>query len=375
MTKPQRESPASPEPLIRLNKVGKTYHSTAGDFPALKSLEAEFFPSEFVSVMGKSGSGKSTLVNMITGIDQPSSGQVLIEGVDIHQMSESQRAAWRGLNLGIIFQFFQLLPNLTLLENVMLPMDFCHKYLRAERPDRARSLLAQVGLAAKADALPGSVSGGEQQRAAIARALANDPPIVVADEPTGNLDSNTAASVYSIFEDLIRRGKSIIMVTHDPELAEKTHRQLLLADGELIHPAIAATLDFLPHRRMLWLTHQMKGLELPAGASLNSATGGAPGLLLITEGALELNGSNPGRDKAMSRLDAGTFISTLDWNGFAADLGSLHSVAGANSRLLWLPQANFERWLREAPEEGEVLAKQRQARSDSVPHKAAGSNR
>ncbi len=225
---------ANLSPLVELDKIVKIFKTPAGDFSALAGVTARFFRGEFVSVVGKSGSGKSTLANMITGIDHPSSGAVRVDGVDVHGMSEGQRSMWRGRNLGIVFQFFQLLPMLTLLENVMLPMDFCGSFPPAEREPRAWDLLRLVGLEDEADKLPAAVSGGQQQSAAIARALANDPPILIADEPTGNLDSRTADSVFNIFKGLVEAGKTIIMVTHDQILAQHTGRVIEIADGRLV---------------------------------------------------------------------------------------------------------------------------------------------
>ncbi|MDD5368205.1 MAG: ABC transporter ATP-binding protein [Anaerolineaceae bacterium] len=231
-------SPAAPasQPLIEMRQIVKIFKTPAGDFQALKGVDACFYPGEFVSVVGRSGSGKSTLVNMITGIDHPTSGTVRVGDTYIHKMRESKMAIWRGLNLGIVFQFFQLLPMLTLLENTILPMDFCNKFATGEREGRAMDLLALVGLEKMAQKLPGEVAGGQQQSAAIARALANDPPIVIADEPTGNLDSKTADGVFAIFDQLIQQRKTILMVTHDQSLAQRTARMLLLSDGELIAP-------------------------------------------------------------------------------------------------------------------------------------------
>lgn len=220
--------------LIDLRTLEKAYQTEAGPFLALRGLDLHVQPGEFVSVVGKSGSGKSTLINMITGIDRPTAGEVIVRGTPIHLLSEGKMAEWRGRNMGIVFQFFQLLPTLTLLENVMLPMDFCQLYDPNDRPERAMSLLAQVALEGEAHKLPTAVSGGQQQRAAIARALANDPPIIVADEPTGNLDSNTAESIFHLFEELVRNGKTILMVTHDGELAARAARTITIADGRLV---------------------------------------------------------------------------------------------------------------------------------------------
>lgn len=185
-------------------------------------------------MVGKSGSGKTTLINMFTGIDRPTSGEIIVNGTLVHKLNEGQMAVWRGRNLGVIFQFFQLLPTLTIIENVILPMDFCGMYSARERTERAMHFLEQVELADQAHKLPAALSGGQQQRAAIARALANDPPIIAADEPTGNLDSKTAESVFMLFERLVDQGKTILMVTHDRDLAKRVTRTVVLADGEIV---------------------------------------------------------------------------------------------------------------------------------------------
>ena len=221
-------------PIVDLRQVVKTYESTAGAFTALKGIDLQVNPGEFASIIGKSGSGKSTLINMVTGIDRPTAGQVLVDDTAVHALSEEQIAVWRGRTIGVIFQFFQLLPTLTAVENFMLPMDYCGLYSPNERPERAMHLLEQVGLANYAHELPSALSGGQQQSVAITRALANDPPILAADEPTGNLDSRTAESVFRLFEDLADGGKTILMVTHDNELAERAQRIVVLADGEIV---------------------------------------------------------------------------------------------------------------------------------------------
>jgi putative ABC transport system ATP-binding protein len=220
-------------PMIDLRGISKVYHTDAGPFPALKQIDLQVYPGEFVAVVGKSGSGKSTLINMFTGIDHPTDGEVVVARTNIRQLNEGQMAQWRGKHMGIVFQFFQLLPTLTLIENVMLPMDLCQVYSAGERPERALHLLEQVGVAEDAFKFPSAVSGGHQQRAAIARALANDPPIVVADEPTGNLDSKTAEIIFALFESLVAARKTILMVTHDEELASRVPRTLMLTDGEI----------------------------------------------------------------------------------------------------------------------------------------------
>ncbi|MDH5709758.1 MAG: ABC transporter ATP-binding protein [Hylemonella sp.] len=219
--------------LIDLHDLVKTYKTGAGDVTVLQDVTLQVQAGEFVSVVGPSGSGKSTLLNMITGIDRPTEGQVFVGGEAVHELSENQLARWRGRHVGVIFQFFQLLPTLTVLENVVLPMDFCKVYRRRERRKQALRLLEQVGIADQAHKLPSALSGGQQQRAAIARALANDPLLVVADEPTGNLDTATAAEVFALFEELVGQGKTLVMVTHDRELSAQTDRVIHLLDGRL----------------------------------------------------------------------------------------------------------------------------------------------
>jgi putative ABC transport system ATP-binding protein len=220
--------------LIEVRNVVKDFKTGAGVFRALKGVSLNVNSHEFVAIIGKSGSGKSTLINMITGIDRPTSGEVLIGDTAVHTLSEGRMAQWRGKQVGVIFQFFQLLPTLTLLENVMLPMDFCDVHPPRERRDRAMKLLTMVELESQAHKLPSAVSGGQQQRAAIARAMANDPPILVADEPTGNLDSKTANAIFDLFNQLVADGKTILMVTHDADLSRRVTRAVHVADGEIV---------------------------------------------------------------------------------------------------------------------------------------------
>ena len=224
--------------LIDLHNVVKAYHTPVGDFIALNGIDLQIGKGEFVGVVGKSGSGKSTLINMITGIDRPTSGDIFVGDQAIHNLKEGPMAEWRGRNMGVIFQFFQLLPMLSCIENVMLPMDFNNTYPLRERQDRAMHILQQVEMADHAFKLPSEVSGGQQQRVAIARALANDPPLLAADEPTGNLDSKTADSVFRLFENLVADGKTILMVTHDNELANRVTRTITIADGEIVDERI-----------------------------------------------------------------------------------------------------------------------------------------
>lgn len=234
------------DPIIELKDLTKTFVVGGKPLQILKGVSLSVDAGEMVAITGPSGNGKSTTLNMITGIDRPSSGEVWVNGVAVHELSESKLAVWRGVNLGIVFQFFQLLPSLSLAQNVALPMEFAGKYRAAERRPRALELLELVGLADQADKLPGEVSGGQQQRAAIARALANDPPLIVADEPTGNLDASTAESIFELFQGLAQAGKTILMVTHDIELANRMPRIIEVRNGVIACDSIVAPEIFNP---------------------------------------------------------------------------------------------------------------------------------
>ena len=221
--------------MISLHQVNKTYETPAGKFAALKNIDLEIEPGKFVGIVGKSGSGKSTLLNMVAGIDRPSAGSVLVAGTEIQSLSENKLAAWRGRNVGFVFQFFQLLPTLTAVENVMLPMDFSKGVPLRERRKRAVALLERVGVGTHADKLPATLSGGEQQRVAIARALANEPPLVLADEPTGNLDSMTATAILDLFRDMANQGTTVVIATHEADIARVIDRRIEISDGTLLH--------------------------------------------------------------------------------------------------------------------------------------------
>ena len=221
--------------LIDLHGVTKAYQTEAGPFLALKDIHLHVTEGEFVAIVGKSGSGKTTLINMITGLDRPTEGRIIVGNAKVETLGENRLAEWRGRTVGVVFQFFQLMPTLTALENVMLPMDFCATPPFNERRVRALELLALMEIGDQANKLPSALSGGQQQRVAIARALATDPPILAADEPTGNLDSKTASAVFALFERLVSMGKTILMVTHDPDLARRAMRQLHIADGVIVN--------------------------------------------------------------------------------------------------------------------------------------------
>jgi len=295
--------------LIQLNNVLKAYKTEAGDFLALKNISLSVGTGEFVGVIGKSGSGKSTLINMITGIDRPTKGEVIVADTPIHTLNEGRMAQWRGHNLGIVFQFFQLLPILTVLENVMLPMDFCNLYNPRQRKERAIQVLDMVGVAEHANKLPSQLSGGEQQRVAIARALANDPPIIMADEPTGNLDSKTSSIVFGVFEKLVAGGKTIVMVTHDGDLAKRVKRTIVIADGEIIEGYLTNTFPELNQTQLVWTTARLKLQRYPAGAVVIRQGESSDKLYIVTRGEVEvvLNG-HQGPEQFIDRLHKGQYF-------------------------------------------------------------------
>jgi putative ABC transport system ATP-binding protein len=241
-------APMTSAPIV-LQAVSKSYPTPSGPFPALRDVSLSLPAGAFAAIVGKSGSGKSTLINLIAGIDRPTSGAVRVAGTPVHTLAEGKLAAWRGRTIGVVFQFFQLLPTLTVAENVVLPMELCRTYPPAARRARALALLERVGIAEQADKLPSALSGGQQQRAAIARALANDPPILLADEPTGNLDSHTADAVLQLFADLAAEGRTVVMVTHERDIDQIVTQSITLADGALVSPAPNGVLA--PHTELL----------------------------------------------------------------------------------------------------------------------------
>ena len=281
-------STAASHPMIDLREVNKFYKTAVGDYHALDNVDLQINAGEFVSIIGKSGSGKTTLLNMITGIDIPTNGEVWVNDTAVHKLSENKMARWRGKNLGVVFQFFQLLPMISVIENIMLPMDFCRTYPMRERHQRAMQLLELVELADHAHKLPTALSGGQQQRVAIARALANDPPVIIADEPTGNLDSKTAESVFTLFNDLVAKGKTIIIVTHDSALAKRTHRTALIADGEIVNEYVAKAMPTLTAAQLLQLTRTAKAQTFDPGTMILSEGAHADTFYVVSKGTVEV---------------------------------------------------------------------------------------
>jgi putative ABC transport system ATP-binding protein len=334
--------------FIELSDVHKVYKTAAGDFPALCGIDLSFERGEFTAIMGKSGSGKSTLINMITGIDHPTSGIVRIGEHNLNSMKEGAMAEWRGRNLGIVFQFFQLLPTLTVLENILLAMDYAKVIAPAERVARAESILAQVGLEGLADALPASLSGGEQQIAAIARALANDPPILIADEPTGNLDSRSASLVLNLFEELAAQGKTILLVTHDPTLVRRARRRILISDGELVHEAVYHAFPMLPHTQLLHLSKIATPRSYSEGETIIRSGSWTDGLMILLQGKIQIaqleKGSAP---KVLSMLGPGDSFTQLELSQQSARCLSLRALE--QTETLCIPMDRFREYIKMNP--------------------------
>jgi ABC-type lipoprotein export system ATPase subunit len=307
-----KAAPGKDQPMVNLRGVNKDYKTAVGDYHALKDVDLQINAGEFVSIIGKSGSGKSTLLNMITGIDRPTSGEVWVNDTAVHTLSENKMARWRGKNLGVVFQFFQLLPMISVIENIMLPMDFCRTYPMRERHARALELLKLVELEDHAYKLPTALSGGQQQRVAIARALANDPPVIIADEPTGNLDSKTAESVFGLFNNLVAQGKTIIIVTHDSGLAKGAHRTALIADGEIVNEYVAQAMPMLTQEQLLWATRNAQTQKHEAGSMIFSEGTNADAFYIITKGTVEVILPRPNQSDVVAlQLGPGKFFGEM----------------------------------------------------------------
>ncbi len=358
-------APADPSVMIDIRKVVKTFRNAAGEFTVLKGVDLQIRRGEFVAIVGKSGSGKSTLLNMFTGIDHPTGGQVIVNGTDLYAMTESQRSLWRGRNLGIVFQFFQLLPMLSLMENVMLPMDYVGMYDFDERPKRAMALLDRVGLLPFAHKLPAAVSSGQQQSAAIARALATDSPLLVADEPTGNLDSRSAEIIMDLFDDLVMQGKTIVMVTHDPTLTLRTSRTVTISDGELIDETIQQALPLLTHRQMLDATKRLERFIFQPNQPIIRREQHVDYFYMVVSGEVEvvLLGKRE-EDTVVARLKPGQYFGEVELVRGGKSIAAVRATPEAPAELVALPRSVFERLMQESTLTAEAIAKIVQHRLD-----------
>ncbi len=342
---PEQETPY----LIDLRNVIKNFHTAAGVFTALRNINLQVSGHEFVAVIGKSGSGKSTLINMITGIDRPTYGEVFVDGTGIHQLNEDQTAIWRGRNLGVIFQFFQLLPTLTVIENLVLPMEFCEMFSLQERIERAMYLLELVELADQAYKLPATLSGGQQQRAAIARALANDPKLLVADEPTGSLDSKTSDTIFQLFDDLVQQGKTILMVTHDRDLASRVTRVVHIADGEIVDEQISQALPSLGKDQLVKVASQLEPIIYPAGSVIVQEGDPADKFYIILKGQAEVwvRHATAG-DVLVARLESGQYFGEMGLVEGGIRTSTVRAAAESDISVMALDRETFSSLLQDS---------------------------
>ena len=344
MTEGPRESA-----LIRLADVVKTFDTPAGSFTALNGVSVAVGSGEFVAVIGKSGSGKTTLVNMITGIDRPSSGQVWVAGTPVHDLSESRTARWRGRNVGVVFQFFQLLPTISLLDNVVLPMEFCGLYSRGERRERGLQLLERVGLAEQARKLPAALSGGQQQQGAIARALATDPPLIVADEPTGNLDSKTAERTIQLFTELVADGKTVVIVTHDTDLAARATRTVVVADGEVVNEYVRQALARLDLDQLTIASSRLRRETHRPGAVIVRQGDEPEDFYIVTGGEVEIVLEYPGGQEILvNRLGQGEYFGEIALLRGGTRIATVRASADGEAELMALDRETFVRLIGEA---------------------------
>jgi ABC-type lipoprotein export system ATPase subunit len=372
---PHHHDMTSAEAMIDMHGVVKTFKSAAGEFIVLKGIDLSINRGEFVSIVGKSGSGKSTLLNMITGIDHPTAGRVVIGSTDIYSnMTESQRSKWRGRNLGIVFQFFQLLPMLTLLENAMLPMDYAEMYDFDERPARALEMLKLVGLEAFANKLPLLVSTGQQQLAAIARALACDPPLLVADEPTGNLDTKSATIIIDLFEELARRGKTVVMVTHDPSLTSRTTRNIIIADGELINETVAKSLPWLRHRHMMEFSKLAEERTYPPNITIIPRNEHVEYFFMICKGEVEVVlQDRKNQETIISLLKPGEFFGEIELLRGGRAIANVRAGPHEPVDVLMIRREDFKRVIDQSPITADALGKIVAERLEA--HRAADSRK
>ncbi len=335
--------------IIEIRDLVKVYKTPAGEFTAIKGLDVDVQRGEFVAVIGKSGSGKSTFINMLTGIDRPSTGSIYIDGAPIHDYTEAQMAVWRGKNLGIVFQFFQLLPTLTVLENVILPMELNNLYSKAERRERAMNLLEKVEMTQQANKLPAAISGGQQQRVAIARALANDPPLIVADEPTGNLDSKTAEKIFLLFEDLVASGKTILMVTHDSDLARRANRTILISDGEVVNEYLVRALSSLNQDQLIEVVKHVKPHAYPRDTNIIHEGEVGDKFYIILEGKVDIVlAQRGGGSVVVNQLHPGNYFGEMALLGSGIRTATVRVTSDADAKLIALDNKAFNNLINES---------------------------
>lgn len=349
--------------LIELNNLVKTFQSEAGEFQALKNINLNIGRGEFVGVIGRSGSGKSTLINMITGIDRPTSGEVFVSDTPIHTLDENQIALWRGQTLGIVFQFFQLLPNLSILDNVILPMDFAGYLNSGQRTKRAMELLDTMELEGQYHKLPSQLSGGQQQRVAIARALANDPPILFADEPTGNLDSKTSERIFMLFEELVSKGKTILMVTHDDEQAKRVNRAIIISDGEIIEEHLMSAFPALTEQELISVTRKLKPKTFAQGSTILKKGEIVDNLYIINQGTVEIVlQTHAWGEMVVAEYSRGQYFGEIELVRGSPSVATARAKYGSDVSISALNKSDFQNLLAESQKTKQQISKVAKAR-------------
>ena len=346
------------KPLIEVRNLVKVYKTPAGEFAAVKGLDVVVRQGEFVAIIGKSGSGKSTFINMLTGIDRPTSGEIFIGGAPVHTYDEGQLAAWRGQNLGIVFQFFQLIPTLTVIENIMLPMELNNLFDRPWRHKRALHLLKKVEMVDQADKLPAAISGGQQQRVAIARALANDPPLLVADEPTGNLDSKTAEKIFTLFEDLVASGKTVLMVTHDNDLARRVDRTILISNGEIVNEYLVQALATLTQDQIAEVARRVTPKVYARDASIIRQGETGDKFYILVEGKADvLVNAAGGGQVLVNQLYPGNYFGEMALLGNGIRAATVKAASDSEAKVVELDNAAFSDLIKDSRELREELSR------------------
>lgn len=354
--------------FIEIRDLRKTYCTPAGEFEVLKGIDIEFAAGKFVAVIGKSGSGKSTFINMLSGIDRPTAGTVRIGEHQVHTLNENQMARWRGRHLGIVFQFFQLLPTLTVVENVMLPMQINHIGTVAAQEARARELLEQMGVGKQADKLPAALSGGQQQRVAIARSLINDPQLIIADEPTGNLDTKTAEEIFQVFKSLTRAGKTILMVTHDDDFARRVDRTIIISDGKVVDECLVKALRQLNKELILDIEQTIQPLEYRRGDTIVRQGEQSDKFYIVVNGTLDVLIDKPGGGQMIAdRRQAGQYFGAMELLGQTRRSASVVAADDA-VRLLEINEPLFDRLMDSSRTFRHELESIVEARKQSLAH-------
>jgi putative ABC transport system ATP-binding protein len=334
---------------VEISGLTKTFKTPAGEFTALRGIDIHFELGELVAVVGKSGSGKSTFINCLSGIDNPTHGSVRIGDTRLEALDENQMADWRGRNLGIVFQFFQLLPTLTVIENVMLPLEITRSLPKKEWRAHATRLLEKVGIQEQANKLPGTLSGGEQQRVAIARAMVNDPPLIIADEPTGNLDSVMAEEVFQLFRNLVAEGKTVLMVTHDDDFARRVDRTVIIVDGQVVNEFLVRALHQLSKDLIMEVAATVEPMHLAPGSLIFRQGEAADCLYIILDGEVEIIYQHPAGGEIL--LDHGKPGETFGEAALvhAASRNATVRAGKQPVRLLPVSAALFDRLVHESP--------------------------